>query len=184
MKISRVFMVDRISLNHSFDYKYPESKQTMDKIKDDIYWLLGLMDEYKNNSLYLRSCTIYQNNSIDKIAKRRITLKKNEIISDNNIRNKIREIDITYHPNKSDFCFKGHYFNSSYGKYVLLNIRYEHNGLLDIDKCSIIIKDRVIEYKLNDEDGDIDPKLKELNESLKLLLDKLRAFLEKKYFLS
>ena len=48
----------------------------------------------------------------------------------------------------------------------------------------IIIKDRVIEYKLNDEDGDIDPKLKELNESLKLLLDKLRAFLEKKYFLS
>lgn len=175
-------MPDKIYLSHSFDYKHPESKQTIDKIKDDLYWLLGLMDEYKNNGLYLRSCTIYQNNSIDKIAKRRITLKKNEIVSDNSISNKTREIDIEYHPNRPDFCFKGYYFNRSYGKHVLLNINYEHTSLLDIDKCSIVIKDRVIEYKLNDEDGDIDPKLKELNESLKSLLDKLRAFLEKKYF--
>lgn len=175
-------MVDRIYLNHSFDYKHPESKQTLDKIKDDLYWLLGLIDEYKNNGLYLRSCTIYQNNSIDKIAKRRITLKKNEIVSDNSISNKIREIDIEYHPNKPDFYFKGYYFNRGYGKHVILNIKHEHISLLNIDKCNIVIKDRVIEYTLNNKDEVVDPKLMELNESLKSLLDKLKAFLEKKYF--
>lgn len=175
-------MPDKIYLSHSFDYKHPESKQTIDKIKDDLYWLLGLMDEYKNNGLYLRSCTIYQNNSIDKIAKRRITLKRNEIVSDNSASNKIREIDVEYHPNKPDFYFKGYYFNRGYGKHVILNIKHEHVSLLNIDKCSITIKDRVIEYALNNKDKVVDPKLMELNESLKSLLDKLKAFLEKKYF--